>query len=60
MTVCCVAGGSAELRIEALEVAKNWTANGLLSGKLVAAKARCCVVVVFVVLMERDDRCCSR
>ncbi len=31
-------GGSAELRIEALEVAKNWTSNGLLSAKLVAGK----------------------
>ena len=31
-------GGSAELRIEALEVAKNWSANGLLPGVLVASK----------------------
>jgi hypothetical protein len=36
-------GGSADLRIEALEVAKNWTSNGLLSGKLVASKVCFCL-----------------
>ncbi len=38
VSVFLAEGGSAELRIEALEVAKNWTANGLLNAKLVAAK----------------------